>query len=229
MGRHGGQLNRRAFVVGTGGHARVILSILRDAAQHDVVGLVELGTVLPGESIMGLPVCGVADAIMELTADAAVDVFLAIGDNSTRRAWWERLMAKGMCLPNLVSPYAVVDPTAMLGSANVVCARAFVGPEAVLGDDNLVNTGAILEHEARIGSHCHFAPASTVSGRSTVGDGCFLGAGSTVIDRIGVASETIVGAGATIVRTIEEPGNTHVGTPGRLIARNASVPVTPVA
>ena len=222
-------MNRRAIVVGTGGHARAVLSILRDAGHHDVFGLVELGTFVPGESIMGFPVCGSADAIPELAAEEAVDVFLAIGDNSTRRGWWERLTAQGIRLPNLVSPYALVDPTARMGSANVVCARAFIGPEAVLGDDNLVNTGAILEHEARIGSHCHFAPSSTVSGRSTVGDGCFLGAGSNVIDRIGVASGTIVGAGATIVRTIVESGSTHVGTPARPIDRGASSSIRPVA
>jgi sugar O-acyltransferase (sialic acid O-acetyltransferase NeuD family) len=209
---------RQAVVVGTGGHCRVVLSLLAACGDHEVVGLVDLELQRAGEVIMGVPVIGAADCLEGFRGRTDLDVFLALGANETRLAWWHSARNLGLSLPNLVSPRAVIDSRARLGGANVVCAMAFIGPEAVLGDNNLVNTAAVVEHEAVVGSHCHLAPSSTVAGRSRIGDGCFVGAGATVIDYVELAPGITVGAGGTVVRTITEPGGVYVGTPAKRTA-----------
>jgi UDP-perosamine 4-acetyltransferase len=206
---------RQALLIGTGGHSRVVLSLLRDCKQHNVLGIIDLEELRPNESIMGTPVIGSVSYLNSLSEASNLDIFLAIGSNITRRLWWEKLTQSGFKLPNLISPFAIVDPLACTGEANVICARAFLGPESVLGDNNLVNTGAILEHEAVLGSHCHLAPSSTVAGRTRIGNECFIGANATVIDRLEVAERTRIGAGATVISSIEDPGGTYVGTPAR--------------
>lgn len=206
---------RQAVVLGTGGHCRVILSLLAACGQHQVLQIIELGEHHLNERIMGHSITPFASALMNLAGKEDIDVFLAIGDNATRRHWWAKIMESGLPMPNLISPHAVVDATAKLGEANVVCAKAFIGPESRIGVNNLINTGATVEHEVVIGSHCHLAPSSTVAGRSRLEDLCFIGAGATIIDKLSVASATTLGAGATLIRDVEESGGVYVGVPAR--------------
>lgn len=206
-------MSRQALLVGSGGHARVVLSLLAASGSRPVLGLLDIGTTRPGEVIMGVPVIGAASMLAEYGGRDDVDVYLAIGDNASRRDWWSRVQALGLHLPSLVSPHAIVDPTSRLADGVVVCARAFVGPEATVGENTLLNTACIVEHEVTVGRHCHLAPSATVAGRSRIGHGCFIGAGATVIDRVSIADNVIVGAGGTVVRSIEAAGGVYVGVP----------------
>lgn len=208
---------RRALVLGTGGHARVVLSVLAASGSREVLGFLDLGVPHGGELIMGIPVLGNVAGLDNFRGRSDVDVFLAIGDNEMRRTWWFAVREAGFATPNLISPHAIVDPTAQLGEANVVCARAFIGPAAVIGDNTLLNTACIVEHETSVGSHSHLAPSSTVAGRTRIGECCFIGAGATVIDKVTVVARVIVGAGGTVVHNIDTPG-VYIGVPARLHA-----------
>jgi sugar O-acyltransferase (sialic acid O-acetyltransferase NeuD family) len=206
---------RQAVVLGTGGHCRVILSMLAAGRRHDVMSIIELGSSRPGERIMGTLVMPNPDNLPALCGRGDVDVFLAIGNNDMRKHWWEKVKLLGLSTPNLVSPHALVDDSAILGEANVICALAFVGPQAELGDNNLINTAAVMEHEVRVGHHCHLASSATIAGRSYLDNLCFLGAGATIVNGISVASRTVIGAGATLIRTVEQPGGVYIGVPAR--------------
>ena len=206
---------RQAVVLGAGGHCRVILSMLANGLKHDVMSIIDLGAPRPNERIMGVLVIPNPDCLLELCGRGDIDVFLAIGDNDMRKHWWERVKTLGLPMPNLVSPHALVDASAILGESNVICARAFVGPQAELGDNNLINTAAIVEHEVRIGHHCHLAPSATIAGRSRIDNSCLVGAGATIINGVSVASETVIGAGATLVRAVEQPGGVYIGVPAK--------------
>lgn len=206
---------RQALVLGTGGHCRVVLSLLADVGQHHVLEIIELDVLRLGETIMGTPVTATASCLDEFRGRRDMDIFLAIGNNGTRRWWWEKVKELDLPLPNLISPHAIVDRFAKLGEANVVCSRAFIGPECKLGNNNLINTGAIVEHEVQIGSHCHLASSSTVAGRSRIDDECFIGTAATIIDGVTIAAGTTLGAGAVLIRRIEQPNGVYVGIPAQ--------------
>ena len=212
-------MRRRAIVLGAGGHCRVVLSILKAVDGHELLGIIDLGEPHIGEEIMGVAVIGTTASLETYRNHKDLDLFLCIGDNKLRKFWWQTAHSLGLLMPNLMSPHALIDPHALLGTANIICANAFIGPKALLGNNNLINTSAIVEHEARIGSHCHLAPAATLCGRSGLDDCCLVGAGATVIDFIQIAAEVTVGAGATVVSTITDTGGIYVGTPAK---RNAS-------
>ena len=206
---------RQAVVLGTGGHCRVVLSILNAVKTHSVNQVIELGESRTGENIMGTLVTPTAKNIGDFCGNVNFDFFLAIGNNYTRKLWWERLEKMNFLMPNLISPHAIIDETAKLGQGNIICSRAFIGPFARIGDDNLINTGAILEHESIVGDHCHLAPASLLAGRSKISDLCFIGAGSTIIDNISISSGTTLGAGATLISNIDQVNSVFVGLPAR--------------
>lgn len=211
---------RRALIIGTGGHCRVLLSLLAACGKHEVMGIIDLAEPRVDEVIMGVRVIGSVTLLDAFCGCSDLDVFLAIGNNALRRTWWQKASDLGLALPNLVSPQAIVDPHANMGGANVVCAMAFIGPETSLGDNNLVNTAAVVEHEVRMGSHCHLAPSSSVAGRCRIGDGCFIGAGATVIQGIEVAASITVGAGSTVIRSIADPCGVYLGIPARRWVRH---------
>ena len=206
---------RRAIILGTGGHCRVVLSILLEVGLHHVLNIIELAELRDGETIMGIPVSATASTLDSFRGQSTVDVFLAIGNNVLRREWWHKVKELELPLPNLISPNATVNRFAKLGGGNVVCEKAFIGPECKIGNNNLINTGAIVEHEVQIGSHCHLSSSSTVAGRSCIYDNCFIGAGATVIDTMTIASGTTLGAGAVLISDIEQSNGVYVGIPAR--------------
>jgi UDP-N-acetylbacillosamine N-acetyltransferase len=210
---------RQAVILGTGGHCRVVLSVLKDVGSHHILDILELAELRPSETILDYPVNSTVSSLSSFCTQPFVDIFLAIGDNSLRREWWQKVNELNLPLPNLISPYAMVDSFAELGKGNLICAKAFVGPECKVGDNNIINTGAILEHESELGSHCHLSSSSTVAGRSCIYDDCFIGAGAIVIDNIKVASKTTLGAGAVLVKDIDQSGSIYVGVPAKKLVK----------
>jgi len=211
---------REAIVIGTGGHCRVVLSILLDLGGHHILEIIELSDLRAGESVLGFPIRVNGSYLDSLHGLPNVDVFLAIGNNLLRREWWIKIKNLNLPLPNLISPHALVDRFAKLGEGNVICAKAFIGPECNIGDNNLINTGATLDHEVSLGSHSHLCPSSTIAGRSSVQDNCFIGAGAVVIDGINIAASTTLGAGSIVTRNVDLSGDTYVGVPAKIMNRS---------
>ena len=206
---------RQAIILGTGGHCRVVLSILLDVGRHHIRDIIELAELRHGEMILGIPVRATVSNLDFFRGQSTVDVFLAIGNNVVRREWWYKVKELELQLPNLISPHAIVDRFAELGEGNVVCSKAFIGPECKISNNNLINTGATVEHEVQIGSHCHLSSSSTVAGRSRIHDDCFIGTGATVIDNLTIAPKTTLGAGAVLISSIEQSNGVYVGIPAR--------------
>ena len=204
-----------ALIIGTGGHCRVVLSLLADTKEHDVIGFIELGIPKKNEIIMGIPVVGSDADLVSYSKHTNLDVFLAIGDNMQRSDWLKKAHILNFSTPNLISPSASIHSSVQMGEANIVCGNVFIGPETVLTDNNLINTAVVIEHEVKVGSNCHLAPSSTVCGRCSINDSCFIGAGSTVINNIELAMHTKIGAGSTVIKNILEPNGTYVGLPAK--------------
>lgn len=218
-------MTQRCIVVGAGGHARVVLSLLlrtQAGRKYAPVFVADLATgrKAGGESILGCPVKPLPD---DLSAIAALDIstaFIAVGENAARRRHFEEFARAGFELPNLVSEGAYVDPSARLGLGNLVAHGAHVGPCVQIGDDNIVNTNANVEHESQVGDHCHLAPGSIICGRVHVGSLCHVGAGSIVIENTRIADEVFVGAGAVVVSDIDKRGVLCMGVPAREVNRS---------
>jgi sugar O-acyltransferase (sialic acid O-acetyltransferase NeuD family) len=201
-----------AVIVGSGGHARVIISLLRDCGQVPVA-ILDVKEPEAGELIMGVPVFSAKTSLLEFSVNKQIDFYIAMGDNDARLSWWKKLTSQGLSCPNLVSPSAKIDIAVSLGSGNVICANVFIGPEVIVGSNNIINTGAIIEHEVVIGSHSHFAPGSVIAGRVDVSDLCFIGAGSTIIDKIKVSRGVTLGAGGVMVRHADIENGIYIGCP----------------
>lgn len=208
---------RRALILGSGGHSRAIISILKMLRTHEIVGIVDLNTPREGEEILGVGIVGSVELLNNYSEFRDVDLYLAIGDNVLRQTWWIKCCELRFNMPNLIAPSAIVDPTASMGLGNLISHNAFIGPAARIGSNNIFNTGCIIEHEVIVGNHCHVAPNSTICGRVTIGSHCFIGAAATIIESVELASFVTLGAGSVVVSDLLGPNRTYLGVPAKCL------------
>ena len=208
-------LEKNAKILGTGGHARVVASLLLNQNVYQKIQIFELGKFTEGEQILDLQVIPFSKIYESLDTLKAEDFFLAIGCNKKRKKYWEILKKYDLQTPNLISSSSLVEPSVQLGQGNVICPRSYIGPCVQIGDNNLLNSFSLIEHESVVGNHCHMAPKSVLAGRSTLGDSSFIGLGAKIIDKLTIANGTTIGAGACVLESILEEDRTYAGIPAR--------------
>src|SRR5215472_19135371 len=204
-------------VIGGGGHAKVVISILRKLKRYHILGYTDRkdhGVVL------GVPFLG---ADRELAALAAGPTKLAavlgvgqVGLGEARFEIWKRLRLPSVSFPLIVSPDAIVNEGVSGCEGAVVMDGAVVNSGASIGCGTIVNTNSTIEHDVVLADWVHVAPGATISGGVTVGRFSMIGAGATVIEGIEIAPGCVVGAGAAVVHDLTEPG-VYVGCPARLM------------
>lgn len=206
-------MNRRIVLLGAGGHAKVVLDVLRVSGGWQVDGVVAPGLDMGG-TWRGLPIVanddGWLDRISPCECAFAIGVGWVPGGTPARHALFGRLRARGCSVPPLVHPSAVVASTALLGEGAQVMAGAVVQPDAIIGDNAIVNTGARVDHDCTVGVGAHVAPGSVLCGGVQVGPRAFVGAGAVVLPGVKLGEAAVVSAGAR-VRYDVPPGGRWVG------------------
>jgi len=203
----------KVVLVGGGGHAKVIVEVLRAARPElELAGVLDK-TRSVGE-VLGAPVVGDDDALPALRASGVAYAFIAIGDNRLRERLAEKARAAGFALINAISPAAVVSPSARLGEGVAVMAGAVINAGSQIADLAIVNTGAVIDHDCKIGQAAHVAPGCALAGGVTVGPRAFLGVGVSAIPGVQIGADTQVGAGACVTDDLA-PGVLALGVPAR--------------
>lgn len=195
------------FLYGAGGHAKVILDILR--AQGVVVDCVCDDDVALRD-FCGLPVLRGS----EVPAGTAI---ISIGKNLARQKIAEFLKSRGnVCFATAIHPSSVVSPSVKIGAGTVVMPGAIINSGVEIGEHVIVNTGASVDHDCRIGNFVHVAPHSTLCGNVSIGENAWIGAGAVIIQGVSVGENACVGAGAVVIEDV--PANTVVaGVPARTL------------
>ncbi len=209
-------------VLGTGGHAKVVIDIIERLPGFQLVGLID--PVLPsGVAVIGHPILGSDADLPALVGRYALGgAVIAIGDNWLRSQVAKRVVdaAPGLAFPAVVHPAAVVARSARVGRGTVVMAGAVVNSEAAVGEFCILNTNCSVDHECSVGDFASVAPRACLGGNVTVGEFAAVSLGASVIHRVRVGPHAVVGAGATVVRDV--PANVVAyGTPARVVRPRA--------
>ena len=204
-------------VVGGGGHAKVVISILRKLKRHRLLGYTDSRD---NGALLETPYLGSDRDLASLASGPQIlNVVLAVGQvglGEARYELWKRLNSPALSFPLIVSPDAIVNEGVAGGEGAVVMDGAVINSGAAIGLGVIVNTNSTIEHDVVLADWVHVAPGATLSGGVTVGRFSMIGVGATVIEGTKIAPRTVVGAGATVVRDLTEPG-VYVGCPARRI------------
>lgn len=199
-------------VIGSGGHAKVVIEAMRAAGDLTIVGCTDAK---PSAShVLGVPVLGTDEELARLYDGGLRQAFVALGDNRLRLKVGRALMARGFEFPSVIHPSATISPSAHIGRGVVVMAGAVLNASAVIGDFCIVNTLAAIDHDCVLGDGVHVAPRTALAGGVTLESGVFMGIGATAIPGVTVGAHSIVGAGGVVVHDLPA-GITAVGIPAR--------------
>jgi sugar O-acyltransferase, sialic acid O-acetyltransferase NeuD family len=207
---------RGPVVVGAGGHAKVVIELLRANGIEPFACVGDASA--DAGSCLGVPVFVGDEHLERFHAEGVASAVIAIGSNQVRVRLGRRARELGYQLPSIVSPRANVSPTAAIGEGSVVMAGATINADSSIGEFAIVNTNASVDHDCRLGDGVHVAPNVALAGNVTVGELAFVGVGATVMPGRTVGSSATVGAGALVLRDVT--GDTTVaGVPAHEIAR----------
>jgi sugar O-acyltransferase (sialic acid O-acetyltransferase NeuD family) len=205
------------LIIGTGGHAVVVLSALQ-ATNVAVAGLLDSDSARHGFQLLGVDILG-GDDIAESAGPSEFTLVNGIGGVSNtdqRRGVFEKFRALGYDFLSVIHPSAVGVNVIDFGDGAQVMAGAVMQPRTRIGANSIVNTGATIDHDCTLGDHVHVAPGATLSGGVSVERCAMIGAGATVIQNVVVGENAFVAAGATVVSNIDA-GARVGGTPARKI------------
>lgn len=207
--------DERIAVLGSGGHASVVVATLR-AEGRVPAACFDDSPERWGTLVEGVPVVG---PLEEADRSDCTHAVCAIGENVARRRVVERLDLRWT---TTVHPFAWIAPGAVIGEGTVVFAGAIVQPGAVIGRHVIVNTKTSIDHHVHVGDFAHLAVAH-LAGAASIGDGAFLALNSTVLPGVTVGEWSTVGAGAVVTRNVAA-GVTVVGVPARSLGRRNDRP-----
>jgi UDP-perosamine 4-acetyltransferase len=205
---------------GAGGHAKVVIEILRSLPEYAIVGLLEARCDLWHTSVLGVEVLGDDSMMAELKQRGIDHAFIGVGtvgDAQPRRQLYEKVAGFGFQFVPAIHAAAIVSLSTTIGTGPTIMAGAIVNANSVMGNNVIVNTGAIVEHDCVIGDHAHIATGARLAGGVQVGPGAHIGIGAVVRQEIRIGAGAIVGAGAVVVRDVPA-GTTVIGVPARIRA-----------
>lgn len=209
--------------VGAGGHAKVIIDILRQMGQYETVALTDPNPDLWGSQLCGVPIIG-DDRVLPSLVPRIRHAFLGIGSvrsNALRPRLFQMLRELDFEVVNAIHPKAVLSPDVKLGMGVTIMAGAILNPGTIIGDNVIANTGALIDHDCVIGDHTHIAPGVCLSGGVQIGENCHIGIAACVLQGIAVGDHATVGAGAVVVNNIESQ-TTVAGVPAKLLRTTRS-------
>ena len=200
-------MRNKLLIIGAGGQGRVCAEIAKMCNYETIEFLDDLRSDI--DSVKG------PTSLLHSFVDD-YDIFVAIGDNSTRKAFIEKVFETKGDLVSLVHPQSIISENVNIGAGTVVTAGAVINPGADIGVGVIVNTLSSVDHDCTLGDFSHIGVGSHLAGTVNVGSEAFIGAGAIIINNISIAPKAVIGAGAVVIRDVNEQG-TYVGVPVRKI------------
>lgn len=209
-------MKQKIIIYGSGGHAGVIIDIIKKQGQYEIAGLIDDDEGLKGKRVLGCEVLGPEKMLLAQNNSDIIKAVVGIGDNKTRRGVVEKLFNSNFQLIKAIHPSACIGGEVEIGPGSVIMANAVVNSGSVIGENVIINTSTSVDHDCRIGNYVHVCPGVNLGGGVSVGDFTLVGIGSSVLPSVRIGSNVIIGAGSVVTRDI--PDNvTAKGVPARFI------------
>lgn len=205
-------------LVGSSGHAKVVIDIVEQQGRYRIVGLIDAFRAV-GETTLGYAVLGSEPDLPALVAEHDLKgVIVAIGDNSVRARVTAKVAEVCASLPfvSAVHPSASIGKGATIGEGAVVMAGAVINPACSIGRGCIVNTQASLDHDSVMEDYSSLAPGVTTGGNCHIGSHAAVSIGAVLRHGITIGEHSVVGAGSLVLSAVEAFSIAY-GSPARKV------------
>jgi len=207
----------RCVVLGGGGHAHVVIEVIRRMENVILEAVLDSDPSLRGREVSGVPILGGDEILPELKRRGISHFTLglgSVGESRPRRAIFEIARSHGLEPLTIIHPSSICSEGATVGPGSQILPGSIVNAGARVGANVIVNSGAIIEHHCTLLDHVHVASGATLASTVHVGTGAHIGAGATVKQLLTIGEGAIVGAGAVVVNDVS-PHTIVAGVPAR--------------
>lgn len=208
----------KIVVIGGGGHAKTIISILKKIKIYDIVGYTDATN---KKDILGVKYIG-DDRVLKKTKSEYKYCYAIIGIGSTSLSDIDKrikiqnmLESFGYEQPVIISPGSIINENVKLGKGTVVFDGVIINSGSKIGEYSVIESNSLVDHDCDIGDNVHISPGVTLCGGVFVGSKSFIGAGATVIQYKSISDKCMVGAGSVVVNDCLKPGK-YFGVPAKL-------------
>lgn len=211
-------MSKLIFIIGAGGHAKVLLESLQQNTDVEIGGFLEVNKKLIGSTLLGIPIF---DQEIILKKYNPKDIFLVNGIGSTdipneRATSFEKLKKMGFYFYSVIHKTTYYSSDIVIGEGAQLLARSTILTGSKIGCNTIINTSASIDHDCVIGDHVHIAPGAILSGGVKVADFCHIGVGATIIQGVRIGKNSLIAAGGVVISDL--PENSRVaGVPAKMI------------
>lgn len=208
-------MNKLIFILGSGGHAKVLLEALRKK-DTKIAGFLEIDKKLIGNTIFDFPIYDQEKIFNQYSPN---DIFLVNGIGSThiptlRKKQFDMLKKRGYPFLTVTHPTAYYSDDVIIGEGTQLLTNSVVLTGTKIGCNTIINTSSSIDHDCEIGNHVHIAPGVVLSGSVKIEEGCHIGTGASIIQGISVGENSLIAAGAVVVKNVL-PNSVMAGVPAR--------------
>lgn len=195
---------KKVIVIGSGGHAKVVIDILSVMPNVQILGITS-NDLQTGDEFLTYPILGDDKSIRDYNKE----IYLAMGlggfrDNHLRRKTFELLKGYGFNFINAIHPSSNISKTVKLGEGVVVFPGVTINTEVVIGDNTIIATGTTIDHETKIRNHVLVSAGVTIGAYCEIEENVLLALGSKIVSGIKIKKNSLVAAGAVVLKDIKE-------------------------
>lgn len=204
-------MSKSLLIIGAGGQGKVALDCALAMGTYGKISFMsnvqqETGTTLGFETLYERAYD--RSQILEMFDE----VFIGVGDNTSREALSFEYIRDGASIPTLIHPSAYVSQFASIGKGSIIMPHSTINSNATVGEGCIINTAAIVEHDCTIGCYSHLSPAVAIGGGVSIGARSWLCIGSVVADHISCDPDVILAANSTLLANTQGSG-LYAGSP----------------
>jgi sugar O-acyltransferase (sialic acid O-acetyltransferase NeuD family) len=195
----------KLLILGAGGHGKVVSEIAQLMKQWEEIAFLDDREDI--SEVLGIPIVGKLADLPALKSEYEY-AFVAIGSNTARLKWTEKLNQYAFKIPILIHPSSTVSGKSTIGEGTVIMAGAVINTDAIIGRSCIINTASTIDHDCILQDGVHTSPGTHLGGTVKIGERTWICIGATIINNINIGCDSVIAAGAVVTRDV--PSNVLV-------------------
>jgi sugar O-acyltransferase (sialic acid O-acetyltransferase NeuD family) len=197
---------KKVIVIGSGGHAKVVIDILQEMKGVAIAGVTS-NSIAKNSIFCGIPVIGEDIVIKDYVNKGNYFAAMGLGgyrDNYLRERVFHFIKNLGMSFINAIHPSAIISKTVKLGEGVVIFPGAVINTDVRIGNNTIIATGSTIDHETVVGDHVLVSAGVTIGAYSQIMEGVVLALGAKVISGVTIGANSLIASGAVVIKNIED-------------------------